>query len=211
MFDEVTPQASTPQPVNPPITPTPATPPAPVAPINPPVAPTSATGTEEIHTMPMDYYTGAKTANVGKPMQSMPSNQMAPAPGGKKKISNIIIIVVLALVVGVSAYLLYASYQKPANVNQTNNQVNNQVNTVVEPVVDEPILVEEDLTPLEIDPAIDEPVVENTKFDPSKLNEVSLSLMAMQKKLLLVQIQTLMIQMVTLMWMDQNLKIIIVH
>jgi|GEM_PF-1423155 len=175
MFDDVNNQTPTPAP-----TPTPT--PAPTS-----NTPPAASGSEEIHTMPMDYYTGGKTANIpksGQPvMQATAGVPMAAAPGGKKKLMNIIIVVVLVLVVGVSAYLLYASYQTPQN-NQNTQQV---VKDVVkdEPKKDEQSATEEpatkdENTPPPVDIPKEEPKTEDLtpKFDPNKQKEVSLSLMA---------------------------------
>jgi len=174
MFDDVTPQSNTPAPAIPanPPQPTPAVPNA--APAAPSI------GSEEIHTMPMDYYTGGKTGNIAKAVQpSMQSpGQMAPAAGGRKKLLNIAIVIVLIIVVGVSVYLLYASYQTPAN-NQNVVNVEQPAVVVDQPAVvtDQPAVVDADVPP-PVDMPADQPTPEVLNFDPSKLSEVSLALMA---------------------------------
>ncbi len=185
MFDDVNTQSA------PPVQPTPAPQTTPNVAPPAPTAPTATSGSEEIHTMPMDYYTGGKTANIPKGPQpavmqsaapTAPAYQTSGAPAGKKKIMNIAIIVVLVLVVGISAYLLYASYQAPAN-NQNVN-VEDQVAVVEEqPVVEEPATEEaaqpDENTPPPVDIPTEQPAVEEKiNFDPSKLSDVSLSLMA---------------------------------
>lgn len=145
---------------------------------------------EEIHTMPMDYYMGAKTTQAVKgmpaaPQQVMPQAQMSAGPsqttggGSKKKLLNIGIVVVLVLVLGVSAYLLYASYQepKPAQNVADNKTVQPVVETetpVVEEIVEE-VVVEEETPDVVIE---EEP--STVMFDPNKLNQVSLTLLASQ-------------------------------
>ena len=178
MFDDVTPQS--PAPAQPTPAPTPIT----------PVTPSQPTGTEEIHTMPMDYYTGGKTANIPKGSQPAMMQATAPsampvtaAPGGKKKIMNIAIIVVLIAVVGVSAYLLYASYQKPANKEDINTEdqiaQKDESPVVEEPVNEEPATVIDEETPPPVNIPTEQPVdEEKNNFDPSILSAVSLSLMA---------------------------------
>jgi len=144
-------------------------------------APAQPAGKEEIHTMPMDYYMGDKTKQAvkgGAPAtQSQAMKPMAPqATGGgggnKKMILNIIIGVVLVLVVGVSSYLLYASYQKPKP----------EPSPVVVPVVDAvPVVVEEEVPVVEVEEEEAPPVEmeeEVLTFDPSLLNKVSLALLA---------------------------------
>ncbi|KKR07662.1 MAG: hypothetical protein UT32_C0008G0017 [Parcubacteria group bacterium GW2011_GWC2_39_14] len=166
MFDDVAPQSNTPAPA------IPATPPQPA-----PAAP--STGSEEIHTMPMDYYTGGKTGNIAKAVQPtmQSSGQMAPASGGRKKLLNIAIVIVLVIVVGVSAYLLYASYQTPTN-NQNVVNVEQPAVVVDQPAVtDQPAVVDTDVPP-PVDMPADQPATDVLNFDPSKLSEVSLALMA---------------------------------
>lgn len=160
--------------------------PQPTAPAVPaqPAKPASADGKEEIHTMPMDYYMGEKTKQSVKGSQAAPQPQamkpMAPQTtssegGGKKKMLNIIIVVVLVLVVGISGYLLYASFQGPTP--------DPTPVPVVVPVVEEPeVVVDEDEAPeVEVDEDEAPPVEiedETVMFDPSQLNKVSLSLLA---------------------------------
>ena len=172
MFEEVDNKEVQPQ-----ATPQPA---APAAPANP----AEAEGKEDIHTMPMDYYMGDKTKQAVKGGQPAPQPQaarpMAPQAtssggGGKKKMLNIGIVVVLVLVVGVSAYLLYASYQKPAPEPVPTPVVVPVVEDVVAVVdeveVPEVVIDEEEAPPVEIEEEV-------SLFDPSKLNKVSLSLLA---------------------------------
>ena len=106
MFDEQTnPSAPSASPANAPSPANNATPPA----------------ADDIHTMPMEYYLGADTVaatNAGKPIQTgkVTGAQMkaGSAVVSKKKWINYALIGGLVVVVGISAFLLVKSYEKPA-------------------------------------------------------------------------------------------------
>ena len=178
MFEDVDNKEAQPQ-----AAPQPAAPASPAATEAPaaPEKPTAADGKEEIHTMPMDYYMGDKTKQAVQPApQAQPMKPMAPqatpaAGGSKKKLLNIGIIVILVLVVGISSYLLYASYQKPAP--------EPVLVPAVVPVDEDEVVVEVEVEVPEVEIEEDEaPPVEmeeeTSLFDPSQLNKVSLSLLA---------------------------------
>lgn len=143
---------------------------------------------DNIHTMPMDYYMGDKTKQSVKqgqaqaqpsPMQPYQPAAAPQATGGKKKtVLNIVIVVVLVLVVGISAYLLYASYQNVGDDEPTTPVVQQPVTDVVT----EPAPVEEVAPDVEIDeeeaPDVEIEEEATVMFDPSDLNQVSLSLLA---------------------------------
>ncbi len=156
---------------------------------NQPAAPTPAGATPEaksdadgkVYTMPMEYYLGSKTVestNAGKPIKKSRLGAVSRPPmdpGKKKKILNVIIIAVLVIVVGVSAYLLYKSYEKPAETQL-------QPIAEIQPMPAQPAPVVEEEKPAEVVLPEEEPitpVVETVeKFDPSKINKFTLSLLS---------------------------------
>lgn len=169
---------------------TPATPNTPIAPaptVNPGGGATQKAGgasEEQVYTMPMEYYLGDKTT-AGAP-SAKPAGQGRPAmaPQKKKKILNIVIGAVLAVVVIASGWLLFRSYQapaeteKPAVVNKAPAVTPEAPKVETAPAVTatEPKV---EVTMEELEKKIAETKAEQVKkFDPADIKKFSLSLLA---------------------------------
>lgn len=157
-----------------------ATPAAPAP--QPPAAPAA----EDIHTMPMEYYLGANTVaatNTGKPIQAgqVTGAQMkaGAAVVAKKKWINYALIGGLVVVVGISAFLMIKSYQKPAAPQTVVAPI--ETPAPVEPEVTTETTPTEPTTTPEAEVAPETTVtpetVELKKFSPAELNKFTLSLM----------------------------------
>jgi len=153
--------------------------------VGPPV--TTPTKTEEIQTMPMEYYLGKDTVSTAKKgifskqgsasssttsavKASVPMTAKAPSEKNKKSI-NIILIGGGVLVVLVSAFLLYKSFQNPAVIVPSVPVI--VAPTIIEtemPVVEDPIVIEE--------PKITPIVGLKETFDPAEIRKQSLDSVA---------------------------------
>ena len=150
---------------------------------------------ESVHTMPMDYYLGDKTAEASKGATATPPTPAVPDPtkpvqpgkpakkAGSKKGLNIILIVVGVIVIGASAWLLYLSFRSPVPPQSSTGTTETQAPVVADEVVPEPEadvvdeVIEEDVVEeedIEVEEA-EEDVVDI--FNPSDINEISLSLL----------------------------------
>jgi len=170
MFDEQTPTSAS----NAPSAATTPTSQPEVNAITPPAA-------DDIHTMPMEYYLGANTVaatNSGKPIQARPAvgAQMnaGTAVVGKKKWVNYVLIGGLVVVVGISAFLLFKSYQKPAATTTTQSVIEDM------PEPEPAVVAETDATVEIVSPpevVVAPETIELKKFDPAELNKFTLGLM----------------------------------
>lgn len=120
--------------------------------------------------MPMEYYLGAKTTEAVKSGKAVTPSGVLPAPNRKKSV-NIIIICVIAIVVGVSGWLLYKSYQSPT--------IEPVVQNMVEPTPAETLVAKEEVS---VDTAMTEetakPAEPQKKFSPEQINKFTLSLLS---------------------------------
>ncbi len=143
----------------------------------------------EIHTMPMEYYLGNKTVsatNSNKPINikkgtanvggtGTPQVPTAKNPASKGKM-NLIIVVVLVVVLGVSGFLLYKSFDKPVVQTNGDQPVVVAPEPQVKPIVEEPIIEEPIIEEPEV---VEEPVVtEVAKFNPDSISQFSLKLLS---------------------------------
>lgn len=145
-------------------------------------SPQSAGGEETIYTMPMEYYLGEKTTSAVRGAAVSPVSAPVSAPAGQKGgKKTLIVVVVVVILIGVSAYLLYAS-MNPA---QTTTPVAQQpaVPTPAAPAAptEEP-KPETPATPAVTEPTVTTPTApaapEETTFDPTKIRKAELSLVS---------------------------------
>ena len=124
-------------------------------------------GKEEIHTMPMEYYLGNKTAEATGVVQPAKVAATQVTNGGKKKLMNIGIMAIIVIILGVSGWLLYKSYEKPV-VPPTNTAIvqPSTAETDGKGAVTEPIVTAETGTK-------EEPIkkAEPVKFSPDKIRK----------------------------------------
>jgi len=143
-------------------------------------AESSEKGKDSVHTMPMEYYLGDKTVSVVKKSQSKASANVPSMSNttGKKRPKALVvgIVVVLALMVLGSAYLLYATYFGGEGEEITNNQapiINDKEDEIQN---SEPETQNSDRQS-ETDKSREEVVVEekDERLDLTKLNEKDLN------------------------------------
>jgi len=133
-------------------------------------------GTEQIHTMPMEYYLGKETVSATKGATFNAPVKSAVAPESKKKILNFLIIGGVVILVGVSSFLLIKSFEKPQATTKP-TVVNNQPLPKITPIPAEEPKVEEVVKIPEV--VVQEPPTSNReKFDPNNIKKFSLSLLA---------------------------------
>ena len=120
--------------------------------------------------MPMEYYLGNKTTEAVKAGRSVAAPIVT--AGSNKKLVNIIIIAVIVVVVGISGWLLYKSFEQPP-VSQP----------VVENIIETPLPETTDTTTATteiVQPTAETilPVETQKKFSPEQINKFTLTLLS---------------------------------
>jgi len=137
-----------------------------------------ANETEQIHTMPMEYYLGKETVSATKTAAYNAPEKTPLNPEKKKKILNLVIVGGLVVLVGISGFLLLKSFDNQAvkNTNDSAPIVKNipKVNTPKEEPKEEVKEPEKVVDSKEMELA----KPSKSAFNPNEIKKFSLALMA---------------------------------